>query len=281
MSVTEYEHGTLRAYHRMPCRCDDCRRAKKYSRMLREREKGRGDYSNALLDTAPARQHIESLIEAGLTHQDIMRVAGLNGHTYHRIARKPGTRAKGAIIQRVLNVQPSMALPGKVPAKASTLRMRALYALGYSERRIATMMGIPSGSLNLGSRTRPSVYRTKAQRLIDVCKEIGDTPGPDEEARRRAQRWGYRVPADFDVDLFYDVRWDGVEHEVPMPEERIDALLEDVDEIESFLREPNDDHERRLNRELVEARLGVSYRYIVKLRSQRASRDWKRKRRAA
>jgi hypothetical protein len=265
-------HGTTQGYRSHGCRCDACSEASYLATKSLTLARQRGDMSRSLVDAEPARKHLLWLRDdLKVSEKRIAEAAGISTSTLQAVLRcntrahqtERRARILGATAARILAVQPPSVM---VSMEASIIRVQALNALGYRQADIMALMTRKIANLNVNrGRRGATITREKAQDILDVCLRVGDRPGPNPLTAKRCRTKGFRVPADYDEDLFYDIEWDGVEPEREA-EDRAAALLEDAAEIERTLREPSNQEEARLNRELLEERLGVTWDYVISLR---------------
>lgn len=277
-TVTNYLRG---------CKCDHCRalntRGQKRRRLLARRG------VRLSVPLTEVRPHVLACLEAFVDlprhrmYAQLAERADVGRSTVTRIAEGRDGRVLRRVADSLLAIDPEGLRPHQryVPHNGTRQRVYALMRLGYPQDWVAAEISLSGRAhMNLQKQFKRGNDRAYAQRLVDLCREIGDTPGPSNRTRRWAERRGYEPPAFYDVDDFYDVEWDGSVSELTA-ERRDDALLEDVELIEKSLREPSNDEERAWNRALVEERVGVKYQYIVTLRRRRASREWKERRDSA
>lgn len=274
-------HGTVNGYNSYGCRCPGCTRAAKRCDLRRKRSIARGEITHTKVDCTPAREHLEKLREQNVGLSTVQRSAGISTATYHRIMRVPGTTILGKTLEKILAVQADEAL--WIPAGGSRTRVGALAALGYSSTDVANRMGC-NWPLTWASSAK--MTRARVERIIRVAREIGDTPHPSPQPTTlaRARRSGYLVPAYYEDEDFYEnIFWDGTPPEMEEDMDRKLAVVEDSYEIERELREASNPQELHMNYELIAARLGLSWSYIVKCRKyvkqREVSKAWKQERR--
>lgn len=221
-----HAHGQYATYIVHRCRCDDCRTANRDKERWRRRAKAYGRYDR-LVDAAPVRAHIRSLMAAGMGLKTIASAGGWRGsgtigaivygkwadqpdHPEHRPPRKQVTRD---VADRVLAIQPELRPGARTDARGTTRRLQALVARGYSLVRIAD---------RLGGIERLAVYRLahgNSLRCLESTRaavaalydELADTPpvsvtgydrGSIIRAQRFAARHGWVVAAAWDdIDL--------------------------------------------------------------------------------
>lgn len=250
--TTEPRPQTNQPPHSWRCDCTQCRRHRKAYRV--EHDHG----IRRLVDAEPARAHIARLAEQGVGRSTLGRALGLADLTLMRISNGKTSKVRVETERKILaftkNDAVTVANDSNVDATASHLRYQALIALGYTQAWIAAATG-RAREMGLG----PRITRRRALALLELCRQVGDTPGPSRKAAVQAKNKGWRPPADFDEDLFYSPAWDGTE-----PEDRYSpgSRLSHVQEYD-FLHEPG------VAVADVARQLGVSKGYLADLLSRR------------
>jgi hypothetical protein len=83
MTKPAIPHGTYRKYSADRCRCEECQRARKEVEARRRR---RAEEGNPLfVDAAPAREHVKSLVERGVSRKEIAAATGVKGSAIDRL----------------------------------------------------------------------------------------------------------------------------------------------------------------------------------------------------
>lgn len=187
-TCTKHSEGTPACYTRHACRCLPCRR---------EANRAKKRYAAglcALVDAAPAKAHIESLVGAGWTHAGIGRSAGLAvGHV--RYIATTARRVNGHVASAVLAVKGPDA--GLISAEGTARRLRALSAVGWSGRLLSRRLGMSEGYLyRLLYRER--IDLASAQVVARLYDELWDQPGPSDLSRQRAAAKGWPPPMAWD-----------------------------------------------------------------------------------
>lgn len=192
---------------RKSCPCRSCARKRKQYR----REYDRG--LRRTCDAAACRQHLQMLARLKIGLRTISRATGVTMPSLLHIAKGSRTRIKIDTARRILGFTPAdaatIANDALVDATATRLRFQALIALGYTQEYISHA----TGRSNVDFDLRDRIKRRRALAILELCKQVGDTPGPSRKAALQARRKGWRPPADYDEELFYEPSWDGTEPE--------------------------------------------------------------------
>lgn len=216
--VLDMQHLTKWApAHPDGCTCNPCADRTQRKRYLTDKQY-RIEYERGLrrtTDTDRVRAHLDGLLGRGVGHQTVAAKTGVSRSTLWRISIGQISRVRLDTERRLLDFNPvtidtlgnPIANQRTVDASASRLRYEALIALGYPQRFIALRVGRSSGTLELGDR----INRRRAAAILELCRAIGDQAGPSPKAAVQARNRGWRVPASYDDDDFYDPDWDGSE----------------------------------------------------------------------
>ena len=200
------------------CHCLMCFRRRKAYRI--ERDHG----LRRLIPVRASREHLVELT-ATMGWRALARATGLSEPTLVRVCNGSGRFVLRDTEQRILAVRPAPVVlrVDLVDSTATRLRVQALVRLGYTQADLVREMGCSGGN---GVRLGERVTCRRAELVLGLCGQIRDTPGPDRRAASRAESRGWRPPADFDENLFYDPTWDGTE-----------SPLESLSAREEYLRE--------------------------------------------
>lgn len=176
------------------------------------------------VDAAPVREHIQAVLDTGLTRNRYAALAQVRPAAITRILHgspaqgiPPQARVRTAVAQRLLAVHPGTrpSLPAaRVDATGTRRRLQALVATGWSQRSLARMLA--------SAGTRPAWGLIHGQPHVTVATEravralyarLWDQPPPettrDERyaaavARRCAARHGWEPPLAWDDDEIDD-----------------------------------------------------------------------------
>lgn len=162
------------------------------------------------MPAAPVRAHLLWLASQGVGCRTITDYTGCDEATLFRIRSGQYRRVYARTGEAILAMTPDradvVANDKPVDGTATRLRYEALVALGYRQSDINAAAGITG---RIGGR----IARRRALAILDLCRQVGDTPGPSPQAAKQARGKNWRVPADYDEELFYDPHWDGTEPE--------------------------------------------------------------------
>lgn len=215
-----------------------------------------------MVDAEPVRQHLDWLAANGVGRRTVATGVGVAEPTLYRISHGETRKVMRYTARKLLAFNPNAAAEiansRMVDATATRLRYQALIALGYTQAYIAGETGRAQGGLDLRER----VYQRRALAILELCKRVGETPGPSKKAATQALNKGWRKPCDFDDDLFYDPTWDGSEPEAEA-ESRSQYYVEEYD----FLKRCG------VVDDTIAERLGISPGYLQALLSRRERRQ--------
>lgn len=193
------------------CRCLRCRvaaahRAEERRRLARE---GR----SVRVDADPVREHVRELTEGGVSLRRIAELSGVPSSTINGLLYTHGHRAPVKAMRRDL-AECIMAVSVSVHAKSGAAavsavptrrRLRALVAIGWTQRALAVKMGCSYGWLgHIVTGRRKRVSKNTAKRVLALFDELALTPPPDSYGSRRAklhaQRLHWAVPLALDLE---------------------------------------------------------------------------------
>lgn len=191
----DHQHGTHACYVLDLCRCTACSTANTVYERNRIRQKAYGRW-DGLVDAAPAREHIKSLMAQGMGHRRVAEVSGvphgvvskLLYGTYRKEGgrlRGPSERIKPQSAERILAVTLDIAGGQVVDATGTHRRMQALVAMGYSLSAIGREIGLKWATNAHAVLDRPGVTKAKAEAVKRVYDAWSMKLPP---AETRAQR---------------------------------------------------------------------------------------------
>ncbi|MEX3644494.1 hypothetical protein [Mycolicibacterium porcinum] len=172
-------------------------------------------FTSTYVDAEPVREHVQALIDAGLSRRRICHLAGISRRSFHSLLNGvaaenlgPARTVAGHNADRLLAVPlpgPSVHRitdPGQlVPADGTVRRLRSLVAIGYRQADLCRRIGV---SKDNGGRVfrgeHPTVRARFACRVDDLFQELQLTPGPHNASRDRAARLGWLPPLAWDED---------------------------------------------------------------------------------
>lgn len=221
--------GTCYVIHK--CRCQDCRESQSARSRQRTRLKAYGRYDTGLVDAAPAREHLLMLRKFGMGYKMIALAAEVNTTVTRTLLYGREDYANGVHgprhgevkkrisrvnSERILAVRPALELLGAritVNGCPTAWRLQALVALGWSQSKLADLLGMERsnfGRLMTGRRVRS----TTAVAVVRLYDEISNTLPPrvtwrDRSAFTRARLYaaehGWALPMDWEA---YDNEFD-------------------------------------------------------------------------
>lgn len=221
-------HGTSTAYIQHRCRCDECVQAhrKRTKRWRARRQSGAVHY----VDAQPLKDHVQALLESGMSFSAIAHAAGWASRNSLATALSHG-KVTPRTMQRVLAITPQSDDRQKryVDATGARRRLQALAAMGWTARCFAkhaghsahdTYVDIANGSLQ---RIRAST----ADEIKSLYDRLWDKAGPSVRSKERARRLGYAVPMAWDDDSIDDPQ----AQPAPRRDDRQDYCIEDITEL--------------------------------------------------
>lgn len=199
--VAQHQHGTYACYTLDACRCLPCAAAVTAYENNRRRQNayGRGD----LVDADPVRAHVNALRAQGMGFKRIAQAAGVSNATMTKLLyghyapgpggrdgrgellRGPSKRVTKATARKVLAVGLDLADGRVVPADGSIRRVRALVAIGWSQARIASHLGIGRQNFHLGTGRRAQVTKVTADAVAALYDELSMRLPPETNQRER------------------------------------------------------------------------------------------------
>lgn len=161
----DHKHaGSSTCYVLHKCRCTPC--CYESSLRIRRREIARasGELAARYVDAEPVRAHLELLRSSGLGYKRVAELAGVGSTAVAQlIYGRKGTNGdprKGEVLKRVsrktaealLAIQPSLDLLAgnvHVPARPYARRLQALVAIGWSQSKLASLLGVTPGNFRI------------------------------------------------------------------------------------------------------------------------------------
>ena len=198
-------HGTLTAYCSHACRCPDCTRvANRHVKQWRLR-KLQGEVM--LVDAQPMRDHVQQLLDAGMSFRGIALTAGWKSRN-SLASSLERDRVTVRTFERVMAISPEsdMRRFGYVDATGSQRRLQALVAIGWTTREITRRLGgRDHGTVcDITSANKRSIRRATADKVKAIYDELWDKPGPSRISAQRAAKRGWVVPLAWDDDTIDD-----------------------------------------------------------------------------
>ena len=207
-----HQHGTYLAWAKDGCRCPPCdRAARRHSKGVRHRTiTGTHTY----VDATPAREHVRSLLEAGLTLGQVESRSGLDrtairvllGTFPGRPTSKRVTRKTQRALLAVKAEHVGAEAGGYVHAAGTRRRLQALIAAGWTGLYLTERLGMSSATIPKITRTNieaPVLASTRAA-VIDLYDELSLQVPPAGRGRTRARSLargrGWAPPLAWDDD---------------------------------------------------------------------------------
>ncbi|MDJ0337443.1 hypothetical protein [Cryobacterium sp. PH31-O1] len=181
------------------CRCIPCTAAMTIRAKARRKAQVFGRYDNGLVDAGPVRDHIAYLQANGMGWKRIGVVSGVGSTGVSSLVygRKggPDDPRKGEVLKRtsrakaekILAVRPELhllATGAPIPARGTHRRVQALVTRGWSQSKIAVLVGVNRG--NFGAMMQQqAVSAGFALKMIAVYDRLWNTAPPHDEWRDR------------------------------------------------------------------------------------------------
>lgn len=203
--IGRHEPGDRRAY-RAGCRCYPCSDA--YAAYHKGRQ--HSDWK-PFVEVAPVREHIASLIAAGVPAAAIARRAQVSINTLSAIRGigRASTIVRAENAARILAVRPTLDIVGAggyINGTGTYRRLQSLHALGFPRTFLAARVGSHHEHLKLHPvrLVRPA-FAAAVQRVYDELWDqdpvaCGVRPSAITVARKRAAEAGWALPAEWDDD---------------------------------------------------------------------------------
>lgn len=161
------------------------------------------------MDAAPIAAHIRHLIAAGMGRAEIAQRTGISRSGLVRILRGEQATIRADIAGRALTVQPrpvTASTVGEVDACGTRRRLQALVAIGWSQAKLAEMLGVTPSMVAAwldADRCFASTRRRVAELYDRLWSQIpAPSPGNGESrARNYAAARGWAVPLAWDDGL--------------------------------------------------------------------------------
>lgn len=219
---TQHQHGTYACYTHDRCRCTPCTVAQSVYNSQRLRQQAYGRWDN-LVDPEPARVHVRALMAQGMGLKRIIAISRVSsGQLFKLLYGKPGpdgTRHPSRRIRReteakILAVQLNLADGARVLSLGAVRRVQALVALGWSQSKIATRLGIlPANFTTIAHGRRAELTVATDKAIRGLYEEWSMRLPPADEwhdksaasrARAHARANGWLPPLAWDDDRLDD-----------------------------------------------------------------------------
>lgn len=143
----EYAHGTCRRYWR-GCRCVACRGARA---IYRETLRARREEGPQIVSARVVRAHLRKL--APLGHRRIAALAGLSPSQVALIRTGKAKTIRRFTAECLLGVKPAKAPGARVSSWRTKKLLAALYAEGFTRRRLTRLLGLSDTCLRCYGKT--------------------------------------------------------------------------------------------------------------------------------
>lgn len=210
--IANHQHGTHACYVLDQCKCLPCSQANREYENQRNRQHAYGRWDN-YVDAEPVRQHIRSLRAQGMGLKRLIAAHGLSGGQLNKLLyghtkpdgsrRPPARRVTKKTAERILAIELDLADGATVSSDDTARRMQALVACGWSQKRLATRLGVNQsnfGPVVQGTRdvtvaTAKAVYALYVELVDQVPQQrTKHERGSVAMARNYAKRMGWAPP---------------------------------------------------------------------------------------
>lgn len=206
-----------------------------------ESTRARIGFESMFVDAQPVREHVESLIGAGLSRRRICQLAAVSRQSLSALLNGvpcaglgPAQRIVGRNADRLLGV----ALPGAsavhqiaeagqlVRSVGTVRRLQALVAIGHTPIDLSDQAGLTAGYCReLLNGKRSQVTAATARRIDALFRHLQLTAGANPDARARAEQLGWLPALAWDEDTIDDPAAEpdqGREERVRLPEKYVE-----------------------------------------------------------
>ncbi len=214
----QHQHGTRVCYVMDRCRCQPCTEANREQEAARARYKAYGQW-NPYVDAEPAREHVRALMAAGMGWKRIadkagVSTGGLSKLMYGASERRPSRRIRQYTEQRILAIAVDVADGARVDATGTRRRLQALVAQGWTQTRLAELVGISPANFGHLIHAHGAVNARTARTVRDLYDQLwkadpahganGYVRGGISKAKACARRRGWVGPLAWDDDTIDD-----------------------------------------------------------------------------
>ena len=265
--IAKHVHGTRTAYVVDKCRCRPCTDASARAENERSKQKAFGRYDTGRVDATEVREHILALMEAGVSMKQLAKLAGMahstvsavvygrteRGHTAYRRVHKDTAAKILAIRPDLTNMAPNR----YIDSCGTVRRIQALVAIGWSQNRLAEMLGMNRSNFGSFMNADQCTVR-KALAVRDLYDERWNEPQTGTEwhsktsatrSRNHAKARGWAPPLAWDDDTIDDP---DAQPQFGTRLKLRDTIAEDVE----FM------HKTGANRDEISERLGTPWQSI-------------------
>ncbi|MFB7605232.1 hypothetical protein [Streptomyces gardneri] len=195
---TAPHHNNLTCYTDYRCRRPEC--VERFTTWQRNRLQAVADGTwQPFIDAAPVREHLRSLYAAGLTIHRVSELTGIDWNTL-RLYTQPAVRQGRGMIRRttaetqakILAIEPTPSLPGRVDPTGTRRRIQALVATGWPLKELGPHLAIQPDNVRRILARGQRVYGTTAQSAAKAYEQLRDSKpqrhGVTDLAIARARR---------------------------------------------------------------------------------------------
>lgn len=216
-----HSHGTRTAYLRDGCRCRSCKDANTREQAARRRLKLYGRYDDGREDPTSTRAHIEVLLDAGISIDQIHKLAGVGRTTLHKIrgSYSPGMPPARTVLRThrdaILALEPDpikYAHPNRPLNGCGTQRrLQALVAIGWTQTELGARIGMTVQNMGILMHGDSVMIEARTVRAVlalydDLWDKPKDGDFASRVARRSAEKYGWVSPLAWDDDDIDDPR---------------------------------------------------------------------------
>lgn len=193
--IANHQHGTRTCYVLDRCRCLPCAKANAAAENERTRLKAYGRY-HKYVAAEHVREHIRELMDYGIGLKQITRLTGVSGGQLNklmygsesRLDKSPTVRVLRSTAERIYAIEAcpeNLADGAPDPHRTDQARthLRALVALGWSQSKLATRLGILPTNLGpvIGTSRAPrTLTRATVDRIESLYDELSMTLPPEQ-----------------------------------------------------------------------------------------------------
>lgn len=211
-------HGTHACYVLDQCRCHPCKDANSAYERNRARQQAYGRW-NGLVDAEPAREHVRALQSAGMGWKTIAATAGVSNGAMTKLIygtqeHGPSKRIRPDTEARLLAVTLNLADGARTPTAGTMRRLQALAAVGWSQHRLAELLGWSLGNFSKLIHGRcDHITCATARAVSNLYDQLWNMPPPATSKHQRAgitraqavaQSYGWVPPLAWDDETIDD-----------------------------------------------------------------------------
>lgn len=200
-------HGTPARYQgnrtgtRPPCHCRACTTAHNRAGQLRALARLEGRPPR--VPSEPVRDHVMSLLDAGMSCTQIGIAAGVSRTAVTKIVKRATPKVNRTTAEKILRVKPcTVRSSDLVPALGTRRRLQALYAIGHGTLAIEAASGLTATSMRRIIHGRSERVTAATHEAIKrAYRLLIATPGECANVRTRARKAGWSGPVAWGGDI--------------------------------------------------------------------------------